>query len=466
MKKKVLFSVAFFIFFSSFAQEIIGEWNGVLKVQGIQLRVVFHIAKTEDGYTATMDSPDQSVTGIPVTTITFENTNLTLEITNARIVYSGRLEENSVMGTFSQSGQEFPMNLQREPFKKEVVNRPQEPQKPYPYHSEEVSFQNTNANISLAGTLTIPKEEGVFPAVILISGSGAQNRDEELFNHKPFLVLSDYLTKNGFAVLRYDDRGTAQSTGDFASATTVDLASDVESAIVYLKTRKEIDIKKIGLLGHSEGGIIAPMVAAKSKEMGFIILLAGTGIRGDKLLLMQQELLAKASGQSEEVIQETKKVNTKVFDIVVKSNNSNTLRTELTTFLNENLKNNPNQEIPQGMTAEQYVELQVNQISNPWLEFFIKYDPSDALTKVTCPVLAINGEKDLQVPAKENLNAIENALKKGKNKNVTIKEFPNLNHLFQECSTGLPNEYGIIEQTISPKVLQEIAQWISMQTKE
>ena len=466
MKKIVLFSVAFFIFFSSFAQEIIGEWNGVLKVQGIQLRVVFHIAKTEDGYTATMDSPDQSVTGIPVTTITFENTNLTLEITNARIVYSGRLEENSVIGTFSQSGQEFPMNLQREPFKKEVVNRPQEPQKPYPYDSEEVSFQNTNANISLAGTLTIPKEEGVFPAVILISGSGAQNRDEELFNHKPFLVLSDYLTKNGFAVLRYDDRGTAQSTGDFASATTVDLASDVESAIVYLKTRKEIDIKKIGLLGHSEGGIIAPMVAAKSKEIGFIILLAGTGIRGDKLLLMQQELLAKASGQSEEVIQETKKVNTKVFDIVVKSNNSNTLRTELTTFLNENLKNNPNQEIPQGMTAEQYVELQVNQISNPWLEFFIKYDPSDALTKVTCPVLAINGEKDLQVPAKENLNAIENALKKGKNKNVTIKEFPNLNHLFQECSTGLPNEYGTIEQTISPKVLQEIAQWISMQTKE
>lgn len=466
MKKIVLFSVAFFIFFSSFAQEIIGEWNGVLKVQGIQLRVVFHIAKTEDGYTATMDSPDQSVTGIPVTTITFENTNLTLEITNARIVYSGRLEENSVIGTFSQSGQEFPMNLQREPFKKEVVNRPQEPQKPYPYDSEEVSFQNTNANISLAGTLTIPKEEGVFPAVILISGSGAQNRDEELFNHKPFLVLSDYLTKNGFAVLRYDDRGTAQSTGDFASATTEDLASDVESAIVYLKTRKEIDIKKIGLLGHSEGGIIAPMVAAKSKEIGFIILLAGTGIRGDKLLLMQQELLAKASGQSEEVIQETKKVNTKVFDIVVKSNNSNTLRTELTTFLNENLKNNPNQEIPQGMTAEQYVELQVNQISNPWLEFFIKYDPSDALTKVTCPVLAINGGKDLQVPAKENLNAIENALKKGKNKNVTIKEFPNLNHLFQECSTGLPNEYSTIEQTISPKVLQEIAQWISMQTKE
>ncbi len=465
MKKIVLFSIAFFIFFPSFAQEITGEWNGLLKVQGIELRVVFHITKTEVGYTATMDSPDQSVTGIPVTTTTFENSNLKLEIINARIVYSGQLKENSVIGIFSQSGQEFPMDLQREPFNKIVVNRPQEPQKPYPYDYEDVSFQNTNANISLAGTLTLPKKEGVFPAVILISGSGAQNRDEELFNHKPFLVLSDFLTKNGFAVLRYDDRGTAKSTGDFTSATSEDFASDVESAIAYLKTRKEINVKKIGLIGHSEGGIIAPMVAAKSKDIDFIVLLAGTGIRGDKLLLMQQELMAKASGQSEEVIQDSKKVNTQVFDIVVKSNDSNTLKTELTTFLNENLKNNPNQEIPQGMTIEQYVELQVNQITNPWMEYFIKYDPIKALTKVTCPVLAINGGKDLQVPAKENLIAIENALKKGGNKNVTIKEFPNLNHLFQECTTGLPNEYGTIEQTISPNVLQEISQWISLQTK-
>jgi hypothetical protein len=465
MKNRFLFSILFFIVFSAVAQEITGEWNGLLKVQGIQLRVVFHIEKNENGYTATMDSPDQSVTGIPVTTTSFENPNLKLEIINALIEYTGELKEDSVIGIFKQNGQEFPMDLQRKPFEKETVNRPQEPKKPYPYYVEEVAFKNNNAAISLAGTLTLPKKEGVFPAVILISGSGPQNRDEELFNHKPFLVLADYLTKNGIAVLRYDDRGTAKSTGDFKSATTADFASDVESAMAYLKTRKEINTKKIGLIGHSEGGIIAPMVAARSKDIDFIILLAGTGIRGDKILLLQQELLARASGVSEEAIQESKKVNTQAFDLVVKSNDSNTLKTELTTFLNENLKNNPNQEIPQGMTKEQFVELQVNQIVNPWMEYFIKYDPSNALQKVNCPVLAINGGKDVQVSAKENLIAIENALKKAGNKNVTIKEFPDVNHLFQECTTGLPNEYGSIEQTISPKVLEEITQWIKTQTK-
>ncbi len=464
MKKKLLFSIAFFILFSSFAQKISGEWNGLLKVQGIQLRVVFHIENSEDAYTATMDSPDQGVTGIPVTTTTFENSNLKLEIANARIVYTGQLIENTVVGVFSQSGQEFPMDLQRESIKKEVVNRPQEPLEPYPYHTEEVVFPNTNANISLAGTLTLPQKEGIFSAVILISGSGPQNRDEELFNHKPFLVLADHLTKNGFAVLRYDDRGTAQSTGDFKSATTADFASDVESAIAYLKTRKEIDTKKIGLIGHSEGGIIAPMVAAKSKDIDFVVLLAGTGIRGDKLLLMQQETFARASDKLESEILETKKINTQAFDIVLKSDDSNTLKTELTNFLKQNLKDNPNQEIPQGMTKEQFVDLQVNQISNPWMEYFIKLDPSIALSKVTCAVLAINGGKDMQVPAKENLSAIENALKKGANKSFTIKEFPDLNHLFQECTTGLPKEYGAIEQTISPKVLQNITQWIKTQT--
>ena len=250
-------------------------------------------------------------------------------------------------------------------------------------------------------------------------------------------MISDYLTKNGIAVLRYDDRGVAQSKGDFKTATTVDFASDVESAIAYLKTRKEINSKKIGLVGHSEGGIIAPMVASHSKEVNFIVLLAGTGIRGDKLLLLQQELIAKASGASETEIKKSKEINSKVFEIVLKSKSTESLKEDLTKYLKETIKNNPEDTIPKGMTEEKFVSLQVAQIVSPWMQYFIKYDPAPALEKVKCPVLAVNGEKDLQVPPKENLQAIEKALRKGGNQNVTIREFPGLNHLFQDAKQAL-----------------------------
>jgi hypothetical protein len=256
------------------AQDITGQWNGVLQVQGMQLRVVFNVSKTDNGYSSTMDSPDQGAKGIPVTNTSFENAKVRFEVANARIEYLGELKENKIVGTFKQGGQ--------------AQKRPQEPTKPYPYYSEDVTFQNTKAGIALSGTLTLPKKEGVFPVAILISGSGPQNRDEELLGHKPFLVISHYLTRNGIGVLRYDDRGVAQSTGDFKTATSADFATDVESAMAYLKTRKEIHKRKIGLIGHSEGGIIAPMVASKNKDVSFMVLLAGTGIRGDKLLLLQQ----------------------------------------------------------------------------------------------------------------------------------------------------------------------------------
>ena len=282
-------SIVLFTFFVSIAmsaQDITGQWNGVLKVQGMQLRVVFNVTKSGAFYTSTMDSPDQGVDGIPVTQTTFVNSTIKFEVTNARIEYNGALKNDEIVGTFKQGGQEFPMNLSRKTIEKEVIKRPQEPTKPYSYYSEDVTFPNSKANISLAGTLTLPKKEGNYPVVILISGSGSQNRDSELLGHKPFLVISDYLTKNGIAVLRYDDRGFGQSTGDSKTATSADFATDVESAVAYLKTRKEINLKKIGLMGHSEGGIIAPMVAAKSKDISFIVLLAGTGIQGDKLLLL------------------------------------------------------------------------------------------------------------------------------------------------------------------------------------
>jgi pimeloyl-ACP methyl ester carboxylesterase len=444
---------------------IAGQWNGVLKIQGIQLRLVFHITQTAAGYSATMDSPDQGATDIPVSTASFENGVLKMTVANAGIEYEGTLgEDGLITGTFKQMGQSLPLNLSKKAVEKETFVRPQEPVKPYPYHEEEVSFENAEVGITLAGTLTLPKKDGAFPAVILISGSGAQNRDEELMGHKPFLVIADHLTRNGIAVLRFDDRGTALSTGDFKTATSLDFSKDVEAAVHYLQTRKEINREKIGLIGHSEGGIIAPMLASRSKDIAFIVLLAGTGVRGDQLLLSQQEAIYTASGMSSSEWETVKAINEKVFEMVVQSTNTDQLKTDLTAYLKQTLKGHPDQK-PQNMSEEEFIQLSVTQMTHPWMIHFIKYNPVPALEKTKCPVLALNGEKDLQVPAKENLEAIRAALSRGGNSQVSIKALAGLNHLFQECTTGLPAEYATIEQTFSPVALEEISQWINLQAK-
>ncbi|HVA98296.1 MAG TPA: alpha/beta hydrolase, partial [Bacteroidia bacterium] len=427
-----------------------------LKIQGIQLRIVFHISKTDNGFTATMDSPDQKVKGIPVTTTTFENSKLKLEITNLGFEYNGEFEGNAIKGTLKQNGQVFPLNLSRGETESQTLKRPQEPTKPYPYYSEDISFQNKKANVTLAGTLTLPKKEGIYPAVILITGSGAQNRNEEVFGHKPFLVIADYLTRNGIAVLRYDDRGFAQSTGNFSTSTTFDFASDVESAISYLKTRKEINARKIGLIGHSEGGIIAPIVAvAEPKDVDFIVLLAGSGLRGDKLMLLQKEKLEQAIHIDEQQIAKGQKIFRGAYDIILQSDAADSnLKNKVGTYFKQSFGD----KVP-----EEQISTITNQIVNPWSIKFLKYNPIPTLEKVKCPVLALGGEKDLQVPPEENLIAIKTALEKGGNKNVTTKLFPNLNHLFQDCKTGLPNEYSEIEETFSPAALDEITKWIKKQ---
>ena len=465
MKKITLMLVAITAALTSFAQNIEGQWNGVLKIQNTQLAVVFNINKTTDGYTATMDSPNQGVKGIVVTTTSFKNAVLNLSITNAGIEYEGTLNNGTIEGAFIQGGQSFPLNLSREKSIKEKTLRPQEPLKPYSYYVEEVTFENKIDGITLAGTLTLPKKDGVFPVVILISGSGPQNRDEEILGHKPFLVLSDYLTKNGIGVLRYDDRGTALSKGNFKTATTADFAKDADAAVQYLKSRSEVNKSKIGLIGHSEGGVIAPIVANKSQDIRFIVLLAGTGLPGDQILLLQQELIGRASGVSEEELLKSKKINKGVFEIVAKSTNNEKLKTDLTNYIKQAMIDIPGFEKPKEMNEDDFVKIQVNQVTGVWMQNFIKYNPAIALEKVKCPVLALNGSKDLQVPAKVNLEAISKALAKGKNKNVTIKELPNLNHLFQECKTGSPSEYASIEQTFSPIALTEVLKWIQTQTK-
>jgi len=454
MTKIVLILITILSSFLMMGQEISGKWNGILKVQGTQLRVSFNVTPTQNGYKATMDSPDQKVTGIPIEKTTFENSILKLEIPNAQIAYLGTLnKDNIIEGTFTQGGQSFEMNLSKEVIQKQVYARPQEPQKPFPYYTEEVKFENKTDHVTLAGTLSLPKKEGSFPAVILITGSGKQNRDEEILRHKPFLVLSDYLTKKGIAVLRFDDRGAGESTGDYTKASTIDFARDVQAGVDYLKTRKEINKSKIGLIGHSEGGVIAPMIAGNSKDIDFIVLLAAPGLRGDKLLLLQKEILEKQFGVPENDIKKGQEIFKGAYEIILAS-----------TANDENLKNNLSSYAHSKFddkTAKSFVD----QITNVWWYNFLRIDPAVALVKVKCPVLALNGSKDLQVPATVNLDTIKKVLIKAGNKNTTIKELPGLNHLFQECKTGSPMEYDSIEQTFSPIALEEISNWLLVQTK-
>ncbi|MDR0385816.1 MAG: alpha/beta fold hydrolase [Prevotellaceae bacterium] len=443
-------------------QDITGEWNGVLKVQGIQLRLVFHISKSGNGYSATMDSPDQNAKGIPVSEVNYKHPVLKLSVSGAGIEYEGSSDaDGNITGTFKQMGQSLPLNLTRKKIEKEELHRPQEPVKPYPYIEEDVSFENREAGVRLAGTLTLPRKTGQFPAVVLISGSGAQNRDEELMGHRPFLIIADYLTRNGIAVLRFDDRGTAASSGDFQKANTADFSNDVEAAVKYLLTRKEINKRQIGLIGHSEGGIIAPMVAARrSKDIAFIVLLAGTGIQGKELLLLQSEAISRASGISEELLQASMSLSRSIYDLALQTTDKDELQTAVSARIRELIAVYPAM-IPADMSEDTFIRLQIRALTSPWLQYFLKYNPAVDLEKVKCPVLALNGEKDLQVPAKINLEAIRTALLKGGNKAVTVMELPGLNHLFQECETGLPAEYGTIEQTFSPTALREIMKWIT-----
>lgn len=462
MKRGILLMVLLTISTCLSAQSITGKWYGLLKIQGVELRIVMDFTKNGDAYYATMDSPDQGAKGIPVDTTQFTDSKLHFVISRARIVYDGELQGNKIVGTFKQGGQLIPLDFGRDVIESSVkLVRSQEPVKPYPYYSEEVKFKNKKDGMTLSGTLSMPSKGGKYPVVILISGSGPQNRDEELMGHKPFLVLSDYLTRKGMAVLRYDDRGTAQSEGDFSKATMIDFSNDVLSAINYLKKRKDIDSKNIGLIGHSEGGVIAPYVAAKSEDVAFIVLMAGTGIIGGELLLMQQELIAKSQGVSESEIAEEKEVNKGAYKLIYEINDTETLKKSLTSYYQNWISKIPSEEKPAGVSDMELINIYVSQLSSPWMQYFIKYDPSIILKDVKCPVLALNGSKDLQVPSKINLDAIRAGLEKGGNLNVTLKEFPNMNHLFQECETGAIEEYAAIDQTISPIVLNEIGLWLS-----
>lgn len=466
IKKTLVFLFLFLGNHLAWTQALAPTWYGALRVQGTTLRLVLHVQNTDGAYSATMDSPDQKSFDIPVTSIIVQDSLFAFSIRNLRIEYTGKIESDSfIKGTFTQAGQSFPMDLTTSESKIPKLKRPQEPKEPFAYSQKEVRFFNSKDWINLAGTLTIPKGGGKHPAVVLISGSGPQNRDEEILGHKPFWVIADYLSNNGFAVLRFDDRGTAESEGDFYTATSVDFARDVRAALDYLKTQNEIDSNNLGLIGHSEGGMIAPMLAANDSSLAFLVLLAGTGLPGKDILLLQQGLIAKANGVSKKDRKAAHKTNKEVFAIMQSGKNPNEIREQLRKYFDKIIDEKEMENLPQGMSKQVYIGMQLSSLTQPWMLYFLSHDPSTVLENVKVPVLALNGSKDLQVLAKENLSAIKKALHKGGNKRVTTKEFPKLNHLFQTSKTGSPAEYENIEETFSPEVLEYMLQWMQVNKK-
>lgn len=436
--------------------DIDGSWMGLLDLGTLKLHVIFNIQTGPGGLAATLDSPDQGANGIPTSSISRDGASLKIEIKKIVGTFEGKIatDLSSIDGTFTQLGSAHPLVLKpvKDKEKAELApKRPQNPMKPYPYHDEEVTYDNKAQNVTLAATLTIPQGKGPFPAVVLITGSGPQDRDESLLGHKPFLVLSDYLTRHGIAVLRADDRGTAKSTGVFATATTADFATDTEAGIAYLKTRKEVDLHRIGLIGHSEGAVIAPMIAARNKDVAFIVMMAGTGVPGDQVLVAQSEAIQIANGQTPPGEAAKHAAREREMLTLVETEKDDAV-------LETKLKEKMTGEVPEAQMG-----MQIKQITSPWFRYFLTYDPATALRKVTCPVLVLNGSLDKQVLPSQNLPPIRKALAESGNQHVEVDELPGLNHLFQTAKTGSPAEYAQIEETISPVVLDKIATWILKQ---
>ncbi len=455
---------------ASIPKELEGIWEGKLAVAGgIELRLVLKVQKGNDGaLSAALVSPDQSPIGIPVSPVGLKDGELNFESKRIGAKYTGKRNKSGTAfdGVFTQMGAKFPLVLKKTD-KMSEYHRPQTPKSPFPYRAENVSYENKAHTVKLAGTLTIPSGEGPFPAVILLTGSGAQDRDESLLGHKPFLVLADYLTRRGIAVLRVDDRGVGGSTGSVTNSTSEDFAADALAGVAFLKGRKEIDARKIGLTGHSEGGIVAPIAAARSPDVAFIVLLAGTGLPGTDILLAQGRLILKANGASQSELKSQERLQTMLFRIMDEEKDEKSVRSKVAAGLKEFLAALPESDRKAlGDSDSALSETTIGQMNSPWFRSFLHFDPRPVLRKVRCPVLALNGEKDLQVPPKENLSEIAKALKAGGNGNVKTVELPGLNHLFQPCKTGSPSEYAAIETTIDPQVLKIIGDWIVERTAQ
>ena len=446
MKTKILIPLLFVVLQSQ--AQIEGYWKGEIDLGTLKLEMAFNITANENGYSTTLDVPVQGAFDFPVDETIFQDRRLQLTMSAMDASFSGTLKEGIVEGEFTQRGMTFPLNLVKAEKKEQRKTRPQDPQPPFDYHIEEVTFVNEKEGNTLVGTLTIPKGEGPFPAMVLVSGSGQQDRDEELMNHRPFWVIADYCALHGIAVLRYDDRGIGGSIGEVENATSMDFSYDAEAAFDYLRNRKEINASKVGILGHSEGGVINFMVSARRPEVAFLVSLAGPSVNGIEVLKEQQAAILRASGMSEEMVQFNGNANAQMFDIIEASND----REEADSLLRQLVKG--------WGYNEELTEQTVSQMTMPWMYYFLKYDPTEAIVKTNCPALLLNGSKDLQVIASQNLPGYEKIIAEYGKTNLILRELPDLNHLFQHCETGSPNEYFEIEETISPEVLEMIVEYV------
>lgn len=465
---KNLYSTIALVFLSCllFAQEPVGTWYGSLKIEGMELPIIFHITKTGSVYSTTMDSPDQGAMGVPTTKTTLEDNMLTIEASTMGMKYTGvhMPDSNKINGIFQQGPNRKPLMLMKGMNQASIIKptpRPQDP-KTFPYKQEDITFTNPKGDISLAGTLTLPTDGKASKIVILISGSGPQDRNEEIpgINHRTFLVLSDELTRQGIAVLRYDDRGVGKSTGIFQMATSADFADDAEAAVKYILSRPDLKNMKIGLIGHSEGGMIAPMVATRNPNVKFIVSLAGPGIPIYQLYAQQLEEAMRLLGMPATEVAQKTAMNLKIFATMrdVKDLPMDQAITEIESVFRKEL--NAQTYKPDSATIEAVINQTINGYKTPWFKYFIGFDPTIYLTKLTCPVLAINGTLDYQVAAKENLEGFKLGLEKAGNKNFEIVPMEGLNHLFQKATTGAGTEYVTIEETINPAVLQKVSSWI------
>ncbi len=435
-----------------------GTWQAALDTNGMRYRLQLRISHDAQGQLiASMDSIDQGISGFRASTVTQSESAVHLDLPAIRGIYDGTLNSvrNTMSGTWRQNDDSIPLTFKRSD---QILDlrRPQTPKPPYPYLEQEVSFPNGKDAISLAGTLTIPRGPGPFAAAILLAGSGPLDRDEAESGHRPFLVLADHLTRNGIAVLRYDKRGIGKSTGEYDQATTADFAADARAALNFLKNHKDIDARKIGMIGHSEGGIIAPLMASRSPDVAWIVILAGPATKGEETLLLQSDLITRAAGMTNDQVAKSLDFDRESYNLVRRETNRVVLEAKLEALANGS-----------GLgpaMAPAFLQRQIHWTSSPWFRYFLDYDPVPALQKTKCPVLVLSGGKDLQVPPKDNLPLVRNALEYGGNKDYQVVEMPGLNHLFQHCYMGLPAESRAIEETFAPEALSTISDWIAKHT--
>ncbi|MEO7311177.1 MAG: alpha/beta hydrolase [Chitinophagaceae bacterium] len=468
--KNLLVSIGLMSCVVGTAQNIEGNWKGDIHPPGQSLTIVFHYVKQVDGtYKTSFDSPAQNVFNLQGGVALVKADSLINDIPLIKGGYRGKITGDSITGIWQQGPGTLPLVLHRNnEMAPAPILKPQTPVPPFPYTSQDLIYYNQDKSITYGATITYPKNGKNLPAVLLITGSGQQNRDCDIMGHKWFLVLADYLTRKGFAVLRVDDRGIGQTTGDVMGATSADFAKDVEQGIAYLKTRKEINPKKIGLIGHSEGGMIAPMVAARNKDVAYIVMLAGPGIGGAIINEEQNVANVRKAGVSDSGIQQFRLLHRELQQAAINATNDSAFERMVRTALahaksktTEAAKVNKNaDEVEVQNIVRQYGALRM-----PWLRFFMSYKPTADIAELQIPVLALNGSKDSQVDAGMNLPAIKKALLKNKSPFTKTVRLEGLNHLFQKCTTGEVSEYGTIEETFNPVALKTISDWLVQVTK-